>query len=787
MPSLLLQTALKTIRVAYVQSKSKEMQILKIEPASLSKVPATLLGTRQEFGNISLKHERNMNISKLCLIPFLAIAFAIPLNAQKYINISTDNTSIVLQVDEKGAVNMVHYGGKVDGASDFEGFLTYADRNIHSHMPAYSTQGGDYIGPVALAATYPDGELNTELRFVESSLSEVKPGVQKIIIRLKDAKQPVDVDLVYTVYEKEDVIESHSEIHNRSPKEILLRNYMSNTMCLRANKYLLTKFHGGWGNEMQIERINVPYGTMTIESACGIRTTHKTNPSFMLSLDSDAFSETSGAVVAGALKWSGNYKIEFHRDEKDRLLINSGINPYSSEWHLGKGESFVTPDMVYTFSSRGAGQASRNLHDWARNFSMYDSRVIAPTLLNSWEGVHFDFNMKTLTDMVDDAAEMGLEMFVLDDGWFGNGEFARNSAESGLGDWQVNTVKLSEGLKYLSDYVHSKGMKFGIWIEPEMVNPKSNLFRNHPEWVASEPGREQILRRDQLVLDLSDKKVQDFIYEVFDSLLKSCKADYVKWDCNRYILNPHSNAQEHQSHFYTANTLGLYDVLRRIREAYPDVLIQSCASGGGRVDYGILEYANEVWPSDDTDASVRTRMQYAYSMIYPSCIIASHISAVPNHQTGNVTGIKYRCDVAASGRLGLELQPKNMTEEERKIVKSAVSEYKMFRDIIFYGDLYRLYSPFDNSCSSIVYVSKDKKSAVLFVYNLRFVGRNYSPLVRLNGLDIGLSYKITELGTDIIHFWGNGKCFSADYLQNVGINLNVQKQSLSNVFLLKAE
>ena len=728
-----------------------------------------------------------MNISKFCLIPLLAFMFTVPLGAQKYINISTDNTSIVLQVDEKGALNMVHYGGRIDATSDFEGFQTYADRNIHADMPAYCTQGGDYIGPVAFAATYPDGALNTELRFIKSSVSEVKPGVRRTIIRLKDSKQPIEVDLVYTAYEKEDVIESHSEIHNRSKKEILLRSYMSNTMCFRANKYLLTKFHGGWGNEMQIERLFVPHGTISIERASGIRTTHQTNPSFMLSLDSDAFSETSGAVVAGALKWSGNYKIEIHRDEKDRLLINSGINPYSSEWRLGKGESFVTPDMVYTYSSCGAGQASRNLHDWARNFSMYDSKAIAPTLLNSWEGVYFNFNMKTLTDMVDDAAQMGLEMFVLDDGWFANGEFARNSSESGLGDWQVNTAKLSEGLKYLSDYVHSKGMKFGIWIEPEMVNPKSNLYINHPEWVAAESGREPLLRRNQLVLDLSNKKVQDFVFDVFDSLLKSCDADYVKWDCNRYILNPHSNAQKHQSHFYTANTLGLYDVLRRIREAYPDVIIQSCASGGGRVDYGILEYANEVWPSDDTDAGVRTRMQYAYSMIYPSCILASHISAVPNNQTGNVTGIKYRCDVAATGRMGLELQPKNMTNEERKVVKASVSEYKTFRDIIFYGDLYRLYSPFDNSYSSIIYVSKDKKSAVLFVFNQRFVGRNYSPHVRLDGLDNELSYKITELGTDKNHFWGNGKSFSADYLQKVGINLNIQKRNLSNVFLLRAE
>ncbi|MCQ2139994.1 MAG: alpha-galactosidase [Bacteroidales bacterium] len=722
----------------------------------------------------------------LLLLVMMFVTEGFALRAQKIISIDTKNTSLVLSVEKNGAVDFRTYGKRIENPDAFAAFRSNDDHHINMLVPAYTTRGGEYIGAPALSVTHADGGMNTELRYV--SHETVKDdGVEKTTIVLHDTMQPLEVRLVYVAYLEEDVIESHSEIVNLSKKEILLSDYFSSSLMLNASKYLLTRFWGSWAHEFQVERTLLTHGVTSIEDYCGVRTTHKSNPSFMLSLDASEFSETSGEVVAGALKWSGNYKIDFYRDETGRLQIRSGINPLSSEWHLAKGETFVTPDMVYTFSAAGAGQASRNLHDWARRFGLYDATAVAPTLLNSWEGAYFAFDTKTLTDMMDDAASIGLEMFVLDDGWFANGEFARNSDKSGLGDWQLNTSKLPEGISYLAGYAHGKGLKFGIWIEPEMVNPKSELYLKHPDWVVNEPGRDIIPLRNQYLLDLSNPSVQDFVFGVFDSVMQMGDIDYIKWDCNRHVLNMGSSYQKNQSHFFTAYTLGLYNVLSRIREKYPKVMIQSCSSGGGRVDYGVLQYTNEVWTSDDTDATVRTQMQYGFSLIYPSMVMGSHISAVPNHQTHLVTGIKYRTDIASSGRLGVELQPKQMTAEEKSTVSNAVENYKSFRDIIYEGDLYRLQSPYDGPDVANIYVSKDKKRAVLFVYHTDYVLKGFMPQIRLQGLQDGASYKVTELNCSKSVFWGNGKSFDTDYLQNFGLNLKLRDTYSSAVFLLEMD
>jgi len=725
-------------------------------------------------------------LSALAAVAAFSFASILPTRAavKDVIPVNTENSSLILVVEDDGAVDFRAYGGRIARSEQFAGMDLYGDHHIHNNIAAYAAQGGYYVGGPALAVTYADGGVNTELRYVSHETSAVSEGVERTVIRLRDAKQPLEVRLVYVAYRDEDVIETHAEIVNTGRKEIVLRDYYSSTMGFYAEKYLLTRFWGSWAHEWQVERVLLPHGVTSIEDLCGTRTTHKGNPSFMLSLDADSFSETSGEVVAGALKWSGNYKIDFCRDETGRLQVNAGINPQNAEWHLGKGETFVTPDMVYTYSASGAGQASRNLHDWARRTALYDATAVAPTLLNSWEGAYFTFDTKTITDMIDDAASVGLEMFVLDDGWFGNGEFARNSDRSGLGDWQLNTSKLPEGISALADYAHSKGLKFGIWIEPEMVNPKSELYLRHPEWVVHEEGRELMTLRNQYLLDLTNPAVQDFVFDTFDSVMKMGDIDYVKWDCNRHALNIGSSSLKHQSHFYTAYVQGLYSVLARIREAYPKVMIQSCSSGGGRVDYGVLGYTNEVWVSDDTDAGIRTEMQYGFSLIYPSLIMGSHISAVPNHQSGLVTGIKYRTDIAASGRLGVELQPKQMTAEEKRVVTRAVQQYKQFRDIVFYGDLYRLQSPLEGPDAANLYVSKDKKRAVLFVYHTKMVVQAFSPRIKLDGLADGV-YKVTEMNCDKSCFWGDGREFDSDFLENYGLNLKLRNPLTSAVFLLE--
>ncbi|MBO6169957.1 MAG: sigma-70 family RNA polymerase sigma factor [Bacteroidales bacterium] len=704
-----------------------------------------------------------------------------------YISVNTAGTSIVMVGKVGGPLNYRHYGPSVSNAADFTKYSAYADSHSVGDIPMYPTAGGKFVFEPALAVTYPDGGLNTELIYESWEQETLSPDLVRTKVNLRDSKQPLRVCLVFDAYWEEDVILMHSEITNDAKKSVVLRNFYSASIPLWAPKYTLTHFNGAWANENCIETERLTHGAKVIECRDGARATQRSNPSFLLSLDSDTLDETHGEVIAGALRWSGNYKINFQMDEAGRMYILSGIHPTGAEYTLAGGASFITPEAVFTYSTSGAGQASRNLHDWARRYGMYDASMHCPMLLNSWEGAYFAFDTKTLTDMIDDAASMGLEMFVLDDGWFGNGEFARDNDKAGLGDWELNVKKIPEGIGYLADYAHSKGLKFGIWIEPEMVNPKSNLYLKHPDWVVNEKGREAYPARNQLLLDLSNPKVQDFVFGVFDRTMQLGDIDYIKWDCNRHVYNVGSNYESNQSNFWVDYVKGYYSVLDRIRAKYPKVFLQSCSSGGGRMDYGVLNWANEVWASDNTDAHCRAFIQYGASLIYPAQILGSHISASPNHQTGRVIPLKFRCDMAASARLGMEIQPKQLTDEEKTYIKGYLTEYKQFRDIVFDGDLYRISSPYDGDHYALMYASKDKSKAVLFAFCLQYNGRGFVPKFRAGGLDPAARYKVSEIAPVRKSFWGDGMEFGGDYLMNFGLNLSLNKPYQSTVLLLERQ
>ena len=698
--------------------------------------------------------------------------------APVFISVDTDNTSMTMAVDDDGQLLFRHFGGKIASPENFGGYQSWRRSDYGTDPLAYPASGGRYFNDAALTVRQSDGDLNTELRYVSHKTSALAGGAVRTEILLADAKG-VEVNLIYTAYPDEDVIVMNSEITNTGKKPVTLVNYYSSSLPVMADKYFLTHFYGSWAREMQVDREMLTHGTKVIESKKGVRTTHTENPSFMLSLDTETFDENHGEVIAGALAWSGNFRLQFQMDETSRLNILAGINPYASERRLDKGETFITPPMIYTYSSCGAGQTSRNLHDWARKWWCHDASVMCPTLLNSWEGAYFDFNTKTITDMIDDTKDMGLELFVLDDGWFGT-QYKRDSATQGLGDWSVNTEKLPEGIGYLADYAHKAGLKFGIWIEPEMVNPKSELASTHPDWIVKADGREVTTIRSQWLLDLTNPQVQDFVFGVFDSTMQLGDIDYIKWDANRHVESFGSEYLEDQSSFFVDYVQGFYSVMKRIREKYPDVLIQACASGGGRVEYGALKYFNEFWTSDNTEALSRNFIQYGTSLIYPAFAIGSHVSAVPNHQSGNTTPLKFRFDVACSGRLGMELQPKDMTEQEKEFSKSAIGSYKKYRDLILTGDLYRIKSPYDSDFYSLMYVSKDKKRAVAFAYCLKYQGR-------LHGLDPQKNYRVTELNVDKSSFWGSGRTFSGDFLVNFGINPKLVKIYDSAVFYIEEE
>ncbi len=704
-----------------------------------------------------------------------------------YINVSTDHNSLVMVGKVGGALSYRHYGPSVRSASDFTGYATYADSHSVGDPQMYPTAGGKFVLEPALAVTYPDGGLNTELIYETSYVEKPQAGVIRTRVQLKDSKQPLVVCLVFDAYQAEDVILAHAEITNCGKKSVLLRNFYSSCIPILSEKYTLTHFNGSWAHENYIETERLTHGIKVVECRDGVRATQRSNPSFMLSLDSDTLDETHGDVIAGALRWSGSYRLNFQVDETGRLYISSGIHPNGAEYTLAGGATFTTPDMVWTYSTQGAGQASRNLHDWARRFGMYDSSMHCPMLLNSWEGAYFSFNTKTLTDMIDDAAGMGLEMFVLDDGWFANGEYARDNDKAGLGDWELNEKKIPEGIGYLADYAHAKGLKFGIWIEPEMVNPKSNLYRKHPEWVVVEKGREAYPARNQLLLDLSNPEVQDFVFGVFDRTMQLGDIDYIKWDCNRHVFNVGSSSEKYQANFWVDYINGLYDVLRRIREKYPKVMLQSCSSGGGRMDYGVLQWANEVWTSDNTDAHSRAFMQYGASLIYPVQILGSHISAIPNHQTGRIIPLKFRCDMAATARLGMEIQPKLLNDEEKEYVRKYLAAYKEYRDIVFDGDLYRVSSPYDGGYYALAYVSKDKSKAVFFAFCLQYESRSVAPKFRIGGLDGTARYKVTEIAPKRKSTWADGKVLGGDFLTSFGLNMDLKQPYQSAVLLLERQ
>ncbi|SHE98890.1 alpha-galactosidase [Dysgonomonas macrotermitis] len=728
----------------------------------------------------------------LSILLFFLAAVTTPGQTKEIIQVETNNLAMIFTASPGGKVVFQYWGNKLNGASSFldrkvKGQPDTSDDFASQLYPAY---GGRYYLNPALKLTHDDGVLTTELVYAGSQTKSLDDNRTETIISLKDKLYPVFVDVRFVSYNKENIISQSVTISHSETKEILVENLASSYIPLHAESYYLTHFNGTWALEMQMEEEELTHGTKVIESKKGIRTTQSENSAFILSLNGPS-KEDSGEVYAGALAWSGNYKLSFELDETGKLGITAGMNPFASTFHLKPGQKLETPEMILTYNANGIGQISRNFHDWTRKYNMAHGDQLHPIILNSWEGAYFDYTEKTITDMMDDAARFGIEMFVLDDGWFGN-KYPRNGDNAGLGDWQTNKTKLPRGIPYLADYAVSKGMKFGIWIEPEMVNPDSELAGKHPEWIIKSGKRDILPMRNQWQLDLSNPDVQDFVFNTFDEVVSmSPNISYVKWDANRHVDNVGSEylPANEQTHFWREYIKGLYSVYDRIRDKYPDIQIQLCSAGGGRVDFGALKYHDEIWASDNTNALDRIFIQYGTNLFFPAIVTGSHVSTSPNHQTGMMIPLKFRFDVAMSGRLGMELQPKDIGDEY-EFAANAIKDYKLIRPVVQLGDLYRLISPYDkNGWASHMYVAKDKKQAVFFAYSLKYHGRTTYFETKLNGLDADKNYKITELNVKSgrSSFYGNGQTFTGDYLMKAGINLNIGNPFDSTVLLITEE
>ncbi|MDR0901991.1 MAG: alpha-galactosidase [Opitutaceae bacterium] len=709
---------------------------------------------------------------------------AAPAQPGEIIEIATNDSALILVAKPDAPVVFRHWGGKIN---DTRALL---NKGYDEKLQVFPAFGGMNHANLALSLVHEDGALTTELIYAGSESRPLDANRVQTIVRLRDKLYPVSVDIYFTAFKAENVITQRAVISHQEQKPLRVENIASSYVPLRAGSYYLTHFHGSWAREMRVTEEKLTPGVKTIEEyRKGVQTTLADNPSFMLSPGRPA-DEDSGDVYAGALAWSGNYKLSFMVDETGLLHIVSGMNPYASARILNPGETLETPEMILTHSALGRGQASRNLHDWSRAHALAHGGQLRSMLLNSWEGAYFTFDEKTLTDMIDDAAAFGLEMFVLDDGWFGN-EFPRNDAKAGLGDWQVNKKKLPRGIGYLADYAVSKGIRFGIWIEPEMVNPKSELARKHPEWIVKSGQREIPQQRQQWLLDMTNPAVQDFVVATFEEVVAlSPNITYIKWDANRPVLSVGSEylPADRQTHFWQDYVKGLYSAYERVRAKHPGITIQLCSSGGGRLDYGALKYHDEFWASDDTSPVERVFIQYGTNMIYPAIATASHVSASVNHQTGMTIPLKFRFDVAMSGRLGMELQPKDIAGDEQAFAKKAIQNYKLIRPVVQLGDLYRIDSPYDdNGRATLMYVSKDKTQSAFFAYNLKYHSRTSTFDVKMKGLAPDKHYKITEMnminGRHV--FAGHAGTYTGDYLMKAGVSLKIWKPNESVVLYIK--
>src|SRR5215203_67741 len=637
---------------------------------------------------------------KSLLSLFFLFLFFPGLAQRQRIIIETKNTALVLNVETNKRVTQAYLGKKLP-ASEYE--------LLQGGREAYLTAGMENQFEPAIRVIHNDGNPSLELQFGSSSKNKQSNNVSTTNIVLKDQVYPVEVTLHYTSYYNEDVIKTWTEIRHSEMKAIELTEYASSLLHFNANEYWLTQFHGDWAKEMQMVEEKLTNGIKSIESKLGTRTNFYQTQAFFLSLNKPS-TETEGELIAGTLAWTGNYKYTFEIDQRNGLRVHSGINSFASEYFLQPNEVFTTPEFIFTYSIQGKGQASRNLHKWARNYAVLNGKGPRMTLLNNWEATGMKFNENRLVELFDEAKKLGVELFLLDDGWFGN-KYPRNDDKTALGDWKEDSAKLPNGIGYLVKQAESKGIKFGIWLEPEMVNPKSELYEQHPDWILKLPNRAENYGRNQLVLEMCNPKVQDFVFTVVDNLLtKNPNLAFIKWDCNRSMTNQYSPyLKEKQSHLFIEYTRGFYKVLERVRAKYPKLPIMLCAGGGGRTDYAALKYFTEFWPSDNTDGLERIFIQWGYSYFFPANTIAAHITSMGKGQS-----LKFRTDVAMMGKLGYDIRVNTFTPQELQFSTEAVKTYKRISDVIWKGDIYRLISPYDEPRAVVMYVSEDKNKAVVF-------------------------------------------------------------------------
>jgi alpha-galactosidase len=639
-----------------------------------------------------------------------------PVRDLRPLRIETKSAALHLYIDDEGHLRQRAFGAKT--ADQAQGQV------------AFPTAGDGWTFTPALQIRHADGNTSTDLRVVKTSTVGNLTRVE-----LKDPQYPLFVDLLFRVYPEEDVIEAWTEVRHTERGTITLDQFASSAPEFGPGEFWLTQFHGDWNREAQMDEERLTFGTKTLDTKLGVRAHQYIAPWFMLAKGGPA-QETTGEVFGGSLAWSGNFAFNFEVDPRGRLRATCGINPYASQYHLNAGQRFDTPKMVWAWSGNGTGELSRKLHRWTRQNVLRDADQPRAILLNNWEATYFNFDERKIISLFDGAKDLGMELFLLDDGWFGR-KYPRDGDTQGLGDWMPDPKKFPNGMKPTTDAAKQKGLRFGLWFEPEMVNPKSELYERHPNWLIQQPKRPFDLGRNQMILDLTNPEVKEYAFHVVDdTLTKYPGISYVKWDCNRFVTQPGSPylPKDRQSHLWIDYVRNLYEIMDRLAKRHPHVEVMMCSGGGGRVDYGAMRFAHELWPSDITDPAKRIFVQWGFSHFYPAISISNHVTPTGGH------GLKYAFDVAMSGRMGMDIDVSKLTPADHALAKNAIAAYKGIRDVVQMGEQYRLESPYKGPRTAQMFVKGAR--AVVFAYTLGAVPA--SPL-KLQGLQAGKRYRIREI------------------------------------------
>lgn len=685
---------------------------------------------------------------------------------EKQFHLSNEKISYIFNVSTDGKLLQLYYG-KALPEKDYsyliemhhrpmttyrqEHDLLYSLEHLKQEFPEYGTT--DFRHP-AISLRQQNGSRITDFTYLKHKITDGKPKLNQLpatyvednsesktlIITLKDDLTNVELELSYTIFSDLPIITRSTRVLNKGTQTQAIENIASLSLDLPDANYDWLQLSGAWGRERAIKERALQQGIQSIESTRGI-SSHQHNP--FVALKRKNADEHQGEVIGTAFVYSGNFLIQAEVDTWDVTRLRVGINPFGFEWQLKSNESFTTPEAVLVYSDQGLNGMSQAFH------KLFRKRLARgkwrdqerPVLINNWEATYFDFNEDKLVSIAETAHDVGIELFVLDDGWFGE----RNNDHAGLGDWSVNKQRLPHGIGSLAARIRKIGLKFGLWFEPEMINKDSQLYREHPDWLIHTPQRQDHHGRNQFVLNFSMPAVVDNIFNQMSAIIDESKLDYIKWDMNRPLTDVYDSHLDfsQQGEVFHRYVLGVYRLYDMLTTKYPNVLFESCSSGGGRFDPGLLYYAPQTWTSDDSDAIERLKIQYGTSMLYPISSMGAHVSIIPNHQTNRLTPLETRGNVAFFGSFGYELDLNQLTDKEINVVKSQVSFYKKYRSVLHNGTFYRLLSPFNNDEQTAwMVVSPDKKIAIVAHYKtLNQVNRSYQRL-KLKGLNATFEYEL---------------------------------------------